>query len=1225
MNPTVAGALEIQLLSNLARLQADMAQAKGMVAGTMRDISNAVDQAKSALAGLGLTLTAGGLALIAKNAIDAADAMNDLSKTTGIAVEKLAGLRLASKMSGGDLDGIANSINKLSQNIGKSGEKFAALGISAKDPLEAFKQFADVFSAIDDPQLRAALGAEALGKGWASAAPLLAEGGKKIGEMVEKGEKLSGVTKELTEASDAFNDKLAELAGNGGMVNGILGQMLPLLNAAADGLLALRDGGGGAGSMLGTVLTEALRVVIVLAGNVGFVLRGIGTEIGGIAAQVAAFMSGDFKRAGEIGRMMAADAEAARAKFDAWEASIMAVGTAAAKTAKQTAGMSEEDLEAARIAKDASDAAAKKARAFMAGAEAAGKLAKAQKELGLADAHVIAFLKQEAELRESVAKALADGDDARRKYIGGIEEEIRRQDRQNETLGMTREQIANLVVARLEEQMAILKASGAMETEIAQLQEEIDLRKRLADAVGRGETGRAAIEAQSAALRDQASVWNEIGTVAGDFFVDLVTNGKSAFDNLKKWVKDLLAQMIALFAKRWVLNMAAGGSVLGSAADAMAGGTGSGTSAGSLLSTAASLYSTGSTFASAYGAGMGLAGSASLALTGTAGVGPVASGAAYAASLGAGGSAGMMGGVYTALAAIPVWGWIAMAVIAIGAWIAGNHKGGPKVGGSFMGSFDGSGAFGGGGSVPGTDNGRFFTPNQGDAVVQGLVEGVGKGFFDTLARLGGTTSGFNFGLGFDHDPNGTARSRVSSMLTDSSGRVIYSAMDREMDDKEVDAAMQLEAQRLILAALQNSQLPEEVSKILNSVVAAGATAEDIQRVIAAATEMKQVIDALAGLGVKGLDIKALQAFQLEGESIGQTFQRVGGAWAQFQDLFYSDAEKIAAVQDQVAAVFADLGIAVPTSAEAFRALVESIDVSTDAGRKMFLALTGVAPAFRAITNAAEAAVTRFNTLATTLSPSFGAANARSVLEARVRTWMGLTPGNGAAGGWDVESTIGNIGKLVREGKIGEALTYAQSLGGNAVTVLNDMLEAYIAWTTAMQNAQGPVTSVGTAISGLADAAARAAEQMKGAKEGLWAYLQGLLVNPQLSPLGPAEQLREARGQFFEQLRLAQGGDLGAASGLQGYIDRVLTLGRDASGSGSAYIQLFREITSAAAEFAKPGGAKDLQRDMYMEARTGNDLMREVRQILLDIRDRGTADGDKVADSVESSALSTAMR
>ena len=36
-------------------------------------------------------------------------------------------------------------------------------------------------------------------------------------------------------------------------------------------------------------------------------------------------------------------------------------------------------------------------------------------------------------------------------------------------------------------------------------------------------------------------------------------------------------------------------------------------------------------------------------------------------------------------------------------------------------------------------------------------------------------------------------------------------------------------------------------------------------------------------------------------------------------------------------------------------------------------------------------------------------------------------------------------------------------------------------------------------------------------------------------------------------------------------------------------------------------------------------MREVRQILLDIRDRGTADGEQVTGAVQSAALSTAMR
>jgi len=154
---------------------------------------------------------AGGFAAMIMHSINAADHLNDLNKTTGISVENLAGLALAAEQSGGDLDGIAASISKLSVNIGKDGEKFKALGITAKDPLEAFKQLADIFVAIDDPQMRAALGAAALGKSWASAAPLLSEGGKRIGEMVTKGGELSKITEEVTGGADRFKDALAEL------------------------------------------------------------------------------------------------------------------------------------------------------------------------------------------------------------------------------------------------------------------------------------------------------------------------------------------------------------------------------------------------------------------------------------------------------------------------------------------------------------------------------------------------------------------------------------------------------------------------------------------------------------------------------------------------------------------------------------------------------------------------------------------------------------------------------------------------------------------------------------------------------------------------------------------------------------------------------------------------------------------------------------------------------
>lgn len=176
-------------------------------------ISAGVTKAFGAL-GVGLSVAAVGSFI--KSTIDAQDHLNDLSKTTLISVEALSGLSLAAKQSGSDLDGTAAAINKLAVNMGKNSEKFAALGITAKDPLKAFGQFADVFNQIEDPQKRAALGAAALGKSWQDAVPLLSEGSKKMNEMIEKGAALSGVTKESAKRADEFNDRLAELERRAG-------------------------------------------------------------------------------------------------------------------------------------------------------------------------------------------------------------------------------------------------------------------------------------------------------------------------------------------------------------------------------------------------------------------------------------------------------------------------------------------------------------------------------------------------------------------------------------------------------------------------------------------------------------------------------------------------------------------------------------------------------------------------------------------------------------------------------------------------------------------------------------------------------------------------------------------------------------------------------------------------------------------------------------------------
>lgn len=205
------GNLVIEMAMNVARLQTDVQKANALVGKHTKFVQDSVRQAKAVLGSLGIGLSLAGLVSGIKSSIDFADRLNDLSKTTSLTVEQLSGLDLAARQSGTDLEGAAKAVDKLSVNMGKNAKAFADLGINSTNKLAAFKQFADVFNQITDAHQRDAFAAAALGKEWRTVAPLLAEGGKKIEEMVEKGQRLSGITAENARRADEFNDKLAEL------------------------------------------------------------------------------------------------------------------------------------------------------------------------------------------------------------------------------------------------------------------------------------------------------------------------------------------------------------------------------------------------------------------------------------------------------------------------------------------------------------------------------------------------------------------------------------------------------------------------------------------------------------------------------------------------------------------------------------------------------------------------------------------------------------------------------------------------------------------------------------------------------------------------------------------------------------------------------------------------------------------------------------------------------
>ncbi|MDO8694844.1 MAG: hypothetical protein Q7J51_12150, partial [Sheuella sp.] len=331
------GQLTIEMAANVVRLKTDMDNARKAVSSSMLDIKKSAELARSALEMIGVGLSINFFKDYIKGAIDAADAINDLSKSTGLAVGELAGLGLAATQSGSDLEGTAQSINKLSVNIANDVKKFAAIGITAKDPLEAFKQLADVFVSIEDPQLRAAVAAEALGKKWQSAAPMLAEGSDGIGKMVARGKELANMTPELAAASDKFNDTLAELKKKSeGVSNQITEKLLPSLQLVADEMLRSETNTSSFGAALNGIKT-IFDTIIVLGAEVKFTVDVTLQQIKAVVEYLATIAGGGgFDAARKIADDMTAYGENARKKVDEFTAKILATKPAQDEAAKST-------------------------------------------------------------------------------------------------------------------------------------------------------------------------------------------------------------------------------------------------------------------------------------------------------------------------------------------------------------------------------------------------------------------------------------------------------------------------------------------------------------------------------------------------------------------------------------------------------------------------------------------------------------------------------------------------------------------------------------------------------------------------------------------------------------------------------------------------------------------------------------------------------------------------
>ena len=321
--------LSIDLVAQIANLQTGLDKATRLAEKDAARMERAFAQVRSVAATIGGGLVAGlsvtAVTQFITSTNDALLAIKDLAEGTGSSVEQISALENALRANNRTLDEAQPILVKfngaLKEADGKNGisQALAAIGLNVQDlrrldPVTALQAVGRALQGYADDGNKARLVQELFGKSVAEVIPFL-------NDLAEAELRATDGIRAATEQADKFEKNLARLRTNAQDAGrAITGDVVAAINELFD---VLRGRGPGE---LNQWLAVPLQAITVLAANVGFVIKGIGTELGGIAAQAAAVARLDFSGAASIGEQMREDAKRAREEFDKLEKRLLQIG-----------------------------------------------------------------------------------------------------------------------------------------------------------------------------------------------------------------------------------------------------------------------------------------------------------------------------------------------------------------------------------------------------------------------------------------------------------------------------------------------------------------------------------------------------------------------------------------------------------------------------------------------------------------------------------------------------------------------------------------------------------------------------------------------------------------------------------------------------------------------------------------------------------------------------------
>lgn len=391
------GSLELDFLTNVAKLQMDMNAAKSSVERAMGDISGSISKVKGAMMGLlgGFTvgafvgqlvqtqrefdilnsslITVTGSSAAAKKEFAwikqfAAETPFSLNEVTGAFIKmKALGLD-ASKEA---LSSYGNTASAMGKNINQMIE---AVADAATGEFERLKEFG-IKARKDGNDV--ALTFRGVTTNIKNNAVEIEDYLRRIGDvdfagaMATRAATLDGAISNLGDTwSELFRTINDESAGSliydtVKLAIGAIEDIIVLIKAMSDETDSATQSSG-AFKTIQEGLAIVFETVAVLGVNLKYVLVQIGNEIGGLAAQAIALMKLDLEAARAIGTMMKSDAEAARKQVDATTERILSARAKAAQAVQATAA----DIRRGEIESRNADGAREARRAAAAAASA---------------------------------------------------------------------------------------------------------------------------------------------------------------------------------------------------------------------------------------------------------------------------------------------------------------------------------------------------------------------------------------------------------------------------------------------------------------------------------------------------------------------------------------------------------------------------------------------------------------------------------------------------------------------------------------------------------------------------------------------------------------------------------------------------------------------------------------------------------------------------------------